>query len=214
MTILALETSTDACIVTLQRGDDLLVKSESQPRRHLQLILPMIDAVMAEAEFGYEGLDAIAFGCGPGSFTGVRIAASVAQGVSFGADLKVIPISTLAIMAQSVYCREGVEQVAIAQDALQGEAYFGVYSLNSDGVMLPDQPEKLAPLQSLPYEQVAIAGNAWELVDGASLPKAFSTAIEPRALADLASFYLDSGVLDNPLEALPTYLRKTVVKSK
>ena len=100
MKILALDTATEACSAALLCGDNVYERHEIAPWRHAELILPMVDAVLALAGVGLNELDAIAFGRGPGAFTGVRIAAGVTQGLALGAGLPVIPISSLAALAQ------------------------------------------------------------------------------------------------------------------
>ena len=98
MKLLALDTATEACSAALWDDGAVLERYQLAPRRHAALILPMLDAVLAEAGLTVAQLDAIAVGCGPGAFTGVRIAISIAQGVAFAADLPVAPMSTLATL--------------------------------------------------------------------------------------------------------------------
>lgn len=110
--ILALDTSTDACSVALDLDGRLYGEFVVEPRRHTHLLLPMVERVLAEAGVALSALDAIAFGRGPGSFAGIRIATGAAQGLALGADLPLLPVSTLAAMAvnarqQDTGCRAG-----------------------------------------------------------------------------------------------------------
>ena len=132
--ILAVDTATEACSAALLVGDKLFSRWEEAPRDHTRKILPMVQAVLEDAGISLSDLDAIAFGRGPGSFTGVRIGISVAQGLAFGAGVPLIGISTLAAMAQGAYRLDGAQQVLTAIDARMNEVYFGHYEL-CDGRM-------------------------------------------------------------------------------
>jgi tRNA threonylcarbamoyladenosine biosynthesis protein TsaB len=127
--ILAVDTATEACSAALLVGDTLFSRWEEAPRDHTRKILPMVQAVLDDAGITLNDLDAIAFGRGPGSFTGVRIGISVAQGLAFGVGVPLIGISTLAAMAQGAYRLDGAEQVLTAIDARMNEVYFGRYEL-------------------------------------------------------------------------------------
>src|SRR5215475_15572992 len=99
-TLIAIETATENCSAALLHEGRLLERSQLAPRRHAELILPMIDSLLAEAGVSRRQLDAIAVGRGPGAFTGVRLAISVAQGIALGLDVPVVPVSSLAALAQ------------------------------------------------------------------------------------------------------------------
>ena len=119
--------------MALAVGDDCRARFEVAPRQHTGLVLPMVDALLAEAGLRTRELDAIAFGQGPGAFTGVRIAVAVAQGLAFAHDLPVIPVSTLAALAQAA---TGVSRYAApAFDARMGEVYWGLYQRDEQGLM-------------------------------------------------------------------------------
>ena len=121
MKILALDASTEVCSVALQIGDAVLARFDDSGQKNTDIILPMIDALMAEAGLKPQGLDAIAFARGPGSFTGVRVATGSAQGIAFGADLPVAPISTLAMLAQGAYVQTGQKRMYTSNDARMKE---------------------------------------------------------------------------------------------
>ena len=134
MKLLALDTATEACSAALWVDGAVLERYELAPRRHAALILPMLDAVLAEAGLTIAQLDAIAVGRGPGAFTGLRIAISIAQGIAFAADLPVAPISTLAALALRAVRDSGRSHIATALDARMGEVYWGVYR-TADGAV-------------------------------------------------------------------------------
>lgn len=125
--ILAIETSTTACSAALYADGDIQQRYALAPRQHAALILPMIESLLVEAGIKVTQLDALAFGRGPGSFTGVRIAASVVQGIAFAAELPVVPVSTLAALALGAMRESGEAQVLAALDARKNEVYWGAY---------------------------------------------------------------------------------------
>ncbi|GAB4353090.1 MAG: hypothetical protein Kow0060_03270 [Methylohalobius crimeensis] len=127
MRILAIETATEACSAALYLDGVVEERFQVAPRRHTHLILPMAEALLAEAGLTLSALDGLAFGRGPGSFTGLRIAAGVIQGLAFGADLPVVPVSTLAALAWQVFDEGAADCALAALDARMGEVYWGIY---------------------------------------------------------------------------------------
>jgi tRNA threonylcarbamoyladenosine biosynthesis protein TsaB len=127
MRILALDASTELCAVALGGDEGFVERSEVAGQRHSELLLPMIRAVLAEAGIAIGALDGIAFGSGPGSFTGLRIACGVAQGLALGAGLPIIGIPTLAAMAETARLRDGSRRVIAALDARMHEVYVAAY---------------------------------------------------------------------------------------
>jgi tRNA threonylcarbamoyladenosine biosynthesis protein TsaB len=158
--ILAIDTSTENCSVALLDGDALYTRSELAPRGHADNVLPMVDSVLKEAQLSLNDLDALAFGRGPGSFTGVRIGIGMAQGLAFGADLPMIGISTLQAMAQASYRVHGATHVACAIDARMSEVYWGRFELTDDGEWRLVEPECVVPPQVL-AEQLATSSDTW-----------------------------------------------------
>ncbi len=134
MRLLAIDTVTEMCSVALQIGNDVITREQIAPRSHTELILPMVDAVLAEAGCTLTSLDAIAVDRGPGSFTGLRIGVGVAQGLAFGADLPVLPVSSLATLAQSVFALNKIDHALACIDARMAEIYWACYS-QRDGLM-------------------------------------------------------------------------------
>ncbi len=135
MKLLALDTSTEACSCALSIDGEIRFRSVVAPQKHAELILPMADELLAEADLLPIQLDGIAFGRGPGSFTGLRIACGVVQGIALGADIPVAPISSLATLAQAAYLDEGHQRVLTAIDARMQEIYWGIYLLDNQAIM-------------------------------------------------------------------------------
>ncbi|UCE90616.1 MAG: tRNA (adenosine(37)-N6)-threonylcarbamoyltransferase complex dimerization subunit type 1 TsaB, partial [Pseudomonadota bacterium] len=127
MKLLAIETATEACSVALAVDGDVRDRFEIAPRGHAGLVLPMAKALLAEAGLGLRELDALVFGRGPGAFTGLRIAAGVVQGLAYGAELPVVPVSSLATLAQGVSAQTGASDVLAVFDARMGEVYWGAF---------------------------------------------------------------------------------------
>src|SRR5271167_3026642 len=127
MPILALDASTDVCAVALGDGASWGERVEKAGQRHSELLLPMIRALLSEARLELTDLDGIAFGAGPGSFTGLRIACGVAQGLALGMDLPVIGVATLEAMAETARSRSGCTRVVAALDARMHEVYVAAY---------------------------------------------------------------------------------------
>lgn len=129
-TILALDSSSENCSVALMLADKLFVESRLAPRKHTQLILPMIQDILQQQNISVKHLGALAFGCGPGSFTGIRIAAGVAQGLAFGLDVPIYAISNLQALALQSYLENGVSTVFACIDARMDEVYWGVFQIS------------------------------------------------------------------------------------
>ena len=143
--ILSIDTSGTCCSVALSIDDKRLIRRTDTPREHIRLVLPMIDELLAEASLKLVALDAIAFTHGPGSFTGLRIGFGVVQGLSFGAGMPVIALSTLQVMAQrAIRITNLMNTCAIipAIDARMGELYRGVYR-QIDGLAQSIEPDAL-----------------------------------------------------------------------
>jgi len=154
--ILALDTSTDACSVALEVDGERTEVFKVIPRKHTHELLPMVEQILAQAELKVTQLDAISFGRGPGSFAGIRIATGVAQGLAYAAGLPVVPVSSLAALAQGYY-RESSDSESIiisAFDARMDEVYWGGYKIVEAQAVV-----EIAECVSAP-EQLVIAGGA------------------------------------------------------
>jgi len=155
--LLAIDTATEACSAALLLGDTLIERSEIAPRRHAELILPMIESLLAEAGIGRRQLDGIAVGRGPGAFTGVRLAISAAQGIALALDIPVIPVSSLAALAMQAP-DNGADLLAVI-DARMGEIYAGTFR-RVDGVMESIGDERVVTAASLHLPPA----NAWNVI--------------------------------------------------
>jgi tRNA threonylcarbamoyladenosine biosynthesis protein TsaB len=145
--LLALETATEACSAAVWVDGAVFECHELAPRRHAALILPMIEAVLAEAGLTINQLDALAVGRGPGAFTGVRIAMGIVQGIAFASDLPVAPISTLATLALGAARETGRTRIATALDARMGEVYWGTWTVDGVTVQQSGDERVCAPVQ-------------------------------------------------------------------
>lgn len=170
MKFLALDTSTEACSVALALDGQILALDEVCPQQHSKRILPMLQQLLSDAGVSLYQLDGIIFGRGPGSFTGVRIGVSVAQGLAFGADLPVFGVSTLVAMAQAAAVQQNATEVIAAIDARMAEVYIAAYTLDEAGLMQAITPEIAAKPAALPEvltslsftSQVLGVGTGWQ----------------------------------------------------
>ncbi len=224
MRLLAIETSGVLCSAALLIDGVIIQRLEYAPRRHGELILPMMYSVLAEAELSLCALDALAFGCGPGSFTGVRIATAVAQGVAFAADVPVVAVSTLRAVAQGQFRRGGQRQVLTALDARMDEVYWGCFMIDDKNLARALAPEVVcAPTQvSCPLASTWFGvGSGWD-VYAATLAATLGTMLAgvnghdhcaAEDVAILAAADVASGGAVAATDAAPVYLRNQVVRS-
>ncbi|MCV6590253.1 MAG: tRNA (adenosine(37)-N6)-threonylcarbamoyltransferase complex dimerization subunit type 1 TsaB [Marinobacterium sp.] len=220
--ILALDTSTDACSVALLLDGELFEDFRVIPRQHTRELLPMISALLDSHKLTVAELDAIAFGRGPGSFAGIRIATGTAQGLAFAAGLPMLPVSTLAAMALTQHQASGCDQLVAALDARMDEIYAGAYRFKQ-GLPVELQPEQVcAPAQlALPAGRFVATGSGFNYLDDMSAPlqaqlETVITECYPRAgaMALLAQGDWEAGRTVAPEQALPVYLRDEVAWKK
>lgn len=216
MKLLAIETSTEACSAALSIEGEIFECFEIAPQRHTDLILGMIDQLLATANIRLNHLDVIAVGNGPGSFMGTRLAVGVAQGLAFGAGLPVVAISSLQALAQRAFRQFNYSHIAAAWDARMGEIYWGVYQQVDDFMLPMDQEHLSAPaLIELPDGMVwSLVGNAWQVYQ-TDLPAKLrieSHLLHPSAIAviELAAYYYSKGGAVLPEQLEPQYLRQRV----
>jgi len=221
MRILALDTSTEACSVALLLDGELRMRFQLTERSHAELVLPMVEGVLEDAGISLTDLDGLAFGRGPGAFTGLRIACGVVQGLALGADLLVAPVSSLAAVAEQVPAAAG-GNVLVCNDARMGEVYWGMYRREGDGSITPLSDEVVSPPDAV-GAGMAPAGHA----AGNALPRypalaerlraaglQFHEGVYPRAdaVARLGEIELAAGRGVSAEHALPVYVRDDVAK--
>lgn len=224
MKILAIEMATEACSAALLIDGSLVQRYQVAPREHGNLILQMVDELLKEAGVSLQQLDALAFGQGPGSFTGVRMATGVIQGLAFAADVPVVGVSTLMALAQQVENTGDVQTIYAAMDARMGEVYWCEYQ-SKDGVVKPTGDECVI----LPHQVSAIGrvntvaiGHGWRTYSHelekslGAVPKLLIPDALPRAkeVALLAVNKVEKGETVSAENALPVYLRDNVAKKK
>ena len=223
MKLLAIETSSLACSVALQVDEDIQEKHVVEAKAHTRILLPMINTLLGDAGLIVSDLDALVLGNGPGSFIGMRIGASVAQGLAFAAGLNIIPISSLAAVAAEVFLGHDETHVAIAQDARMNQIYLGCFERDEAGLPVPVGAERIHDLVKIAtlaeYHNVSwlAAGAAWQRhpslaalqdVDITQVPD----IVLPRAahLMGMAKKAFKSGRSIAPELLQPAYLRDEV----
>lgn len=217
MNLLVIDTSTEACAVGVAAGGRHYGRFELTPRRHTDCVLPWSDALLAEAGLSKSDLQAIGVGIGPGAFTGVRLAVSLAQGMALALNIPAVPVSTLAAIAQA---QDHDGPIAVAMDARMGECYVGFYR-KRDGIAEALVPERLLKPDgmTLPFPGDWIgAGSAFGAY-ASQLPAAFTGAMpridadalpQPEALLQLAAYGFNAGLARAPESIEPAYLRDKV----
>lgn len=226
MKLLAVETSSIACSVALEVEGRVIERHAEQAREHTRLVVPMISEILAEAGLTAGELDALVLGNGPGSFIGLRIAASVVQGIAFASSLQVIPVSSLLAVATEAFTDTDVDEVIVTADAHMNEVYFGRFGREADGrvVMLDkERLEAIAELDCLGRDGRSrlAAGAGWHRYPELYAMNrerfvALSKAVFPRArflLPESARLYLSDDLI-GPASIEPTYLRKQVATPK
>lgn len=222
--ILALDTATENCSVALWLDGELRVRARMSDRQHADLLLGMVDELLGEARIELTELDCLAFGRGPGGFTGVRIATSVAQGLALGADLPVVPVSNLHALAWCAWKRHGWRRVMVAMDARMGEIYALACELDVHG-----RATAVGEEQVLPPGELRLPPGAWSGAGPGWAAQARSLAAivgslnglddrlypDAAAVASLAALALADGISGiDAGAAQPVYLRDRVATPK
>ena len=231
MKLLAIDTCTEACSAAVYTEGDVVERYQIAARQHNEFILPMAEQVLAEAQISLSKLDGIAFGCGPGAFTGVRICVAVSQAIAFAHDLPLLGISSLANLAAKVSLQQSLpstqqkQQVCAAIDARMGEIYYGHYVTAPNAVPLLVAAEQVIAAEQLNIETAhfdygvgtGLQSDAESLILKTGVkPEAIDTAALPRAsvTARLAAMQWQDAPLLQAEQAQPVYLRNTVVHQK
>lgn len=223
MKLLAVETATEACSAALVNGEEITERYRIAPRKHAELILPMAQELLSDAGISLSDLDAVAFGRGPGSFTGLRIAAGIVQGIALGTDLPVVPVSTLAALAQGVMNEFSVRNVLAALDARMDELYWGAYTRDQNGLARLQGEEKVGPpehvstIESGPWVG---AGSGWteyqvhlKKLPGIKIDRVILDRFPHAAdVALLAVDAFEAGMVVPAESATPEYLRNDVAR--
>jgi tRNA threonylcarbamoyladenosine biosynthesis protein TsaB len=223
MKLLAIEAATEACSAAVMVDGEIAERYQVAPRQHNELILPMCEEVLAEMEISLHQLDAIAFGCGPGAFTGVRIAAGITQGIALAHDLPVASISTLANLAYQAPVSER-QYILTSIDARMDEVYWAIYQKIAQGVdcVGTEQVQSAMSIERLEHSIAYGCGSGWGCdrvalqalthledihIDALALPRASVTA-------KLGQQKYQTQQVLAPENALPVYLRDQVAKKK
>lgn len=166
MNTLTFDTSTNACSVALQTGNRIFSRFEIAPRMHATILLPMIQSILDESHCTLEKINVIGFAAGPGSFMGVRLATATAQGLAYGLQIPVVPVSTLQLLAQTALLKNQLTHVAAGWDARMHEIYWNEFEVNAQGIMQPKQEDVVCSpdcvdTASLHRLGSKLVGNAW-----------------------------------------------------
>ncbi len=227
--ILAIDTTTDACSVAIQYESNCYQEYMVEPRAHNQNIFPMLKKVLASAKCKLSEIDLIVFGAGPGSFTGLRIATGVVQGLAFSHKIPVMPISSLRTMAQQSYSDSQAKTVIVMNDARMQQVYWGKYKINAKNVMIEIMPDALSDPKELDPndlcasddESLCAIGDGWDIYKDR-----FKHDLVKRVHMLKANYYPQANTMiklakydieiqkHTPMQAShaePVYLRKTMV---
>ncbi|MRS89228.1 tRNA (adenosine(37)-N6)-threonylcarbamoyltransferase complex dimerization subunit type 1 TsaB [Enterobacteriaceae bacterium RIT714] len=226
MRILAIDTATEACSVALWDNGNLFAHFEECPREHTQRILPLVKEILHQGNTTLTELDALAFGRGPGSFTGVRIGIGIAQGLALGANLPMIGVSTLATMAQGAWRNTGATRVLAAIDARMGEVYWAEYTRDEQGIWHGEETESVLKPDAVAERlkhlsgEWATVGTGWvawpEMANESGLTLVDGKVLLPAAedMLPVACQLLAAGKTVAVEQAEPVYLRNEVAWKK
>lgn len=222
-TILALDTATETCSVALLHNGKISTLDEISPRSHTQRILPMVDELLTQANIQIKDVNYLVFGRGPGSFTGVRVGVSVAQGLAMGANLPVVAVSNLKAMAEEAYQKLGAEKVIALIDARMNEVYFAQFERNGEQWNEVEAEQVCSPEKAISQFQISenmvVVGTGWAAYSQFSeqnLPLVVSEITLPSAeyMLSIAEVEIQNSNTQSALEIEPVYLRNEVTWEK
>jgi tRNA threonylcarbamoyladenosine biosynthesis protein TsaB len=222
MNLLAIESATETVSVALSINGEIVERYQHAPRLHAELLLPWAEQLLAEAGIAFKAIDAFAFSRGPGSFTSLRIGIGIVQGLAWGSDRPVIPVSSLAATAQSA-ADKGIDSALVALDARMNEVFTGTFEVNDNGVMVPVGDEKVCSPDDVQLPAnvetygVGIGFERYPALQMLSENLAgFQPDIWPRAssVLKLAREWLLTHEALPVEQAQPVYLRDNVAKKK
>ena len=226
MRILAIDTATEACSAALWNDGNTCAHFELCPREHTQRILPIVQDILTQGGISLTDLDALAFGRGPGSFTGVRIGIGIAQGLALGAELPMIGVSTLVTMAQGAWRKQGATRVLAAIDARMGEVYWAEYQRDENGIWHGEESEAVLKPEVVQQRLAELSGEwatvgtgwaAWpDMTQGANATLVDGNVTLPEAedMLPIACAMLEQGKTVAVDKAEPVYLRNNVAWKK
>ena len=216
--ILAIDTSNSQCSVALNCGGDIKSAFCTQARQHANRLLPMIHELLLENNMALKNLDAVAFVSGPGSFTGLRIGAGVAQGLALGLNLPVLALSTLAVMALKAHAKVALEYYLVKMSAREDEVYFAIYQFKAGDMCLVGKEQVCAPAHclipdDLPLNSCCAVGDGWQAeklepnVEPFISHFLYDCEADAVSLSCLAQTRFAAGGASAPELALPVYLK-------
>lgn len=225
MKLLALDTSSLACSVALQVGDEIVERHAEEAREHTRLLSPMLREVISAGGVELQELDAIVLGNGPGSFIGMRIAASMAQGLAHGAGKRIAAVSSLAAVAAEVFAATSAREAVVAQDAHMNEVYLGVFARDAHGLpsaLFPERLQGQVLIDELDRDGAAAriaAGAGWQRYPALLAANRDRLQVGTGFQYPRARFLLGPGAvavredrLVDPAAVIPAYLRQKVAE--
>lgn len=212
-TLLAIETSTDACSVALLKGSGIISVSHVEAKKHTQILLKMIDDIFLKAGLSIKDCDCLAFGCGPGSFTGVRIASSVIQGFGLASQIPIVPVSTLRAIAQAACRKNNIKYVLALLDARMQQYYAGLFKADENGIMQKMGEEFLkseTELADLLIEQNTLLQNTQNQSSISQKWHRFECLPDAYDIATIAEFEFKLGKVITAAQIEPIYMRDPI----